>query len=93
MAEPQYRWGPGKRDRIFQRDTRLCKTRGETLPHCRIELPGICTHLATCIDHIIDARDGGSQDDANLRGACFDCNQAKRNKKVPPRGKPAPEFW
>jgi 5-methylcytosine-specific restriction endonuclease McrA len=94
MAEPQYRWPPGLRDRIFTRDTRHCSTFDESFPHCRIELPGVCTHRATAIDHIIDAGAGGAWfDPDNLRAACFDCNQAKRNKSS---GTPTPthrEFW
>jgi 5-methylcytosine-specific restriction endonuclease McrA len=94
MAERQYRWPPGFRGRIFTRDTRYCNTLGETTPHCRIEIPGVCTHLATCIDHIIDALDGGAWfDEMNCRGACFDCNQAKRNKKLPTRLRPTREYW
>jgi 5-methylcytosine-specific restriction endonuclease McrA len=78
MAEKQYRWAPGQRTRIFARDTRHCETLNKTLPHCRIEMAH-CTHEATHIDHIIPGRVGGSQDDMNLRAACFDCNQDRRN--------------
>jgi 5-methylcytosine-specific restriction endonuclease McrA len=38
-----------------------------------------CTHEAIVIDHIIPGRVGGSQDDMNLRAACWRCNQDRRN--------------
>ena len=47
------------RTRILERDGWLCQ---------------VCGALATTVDHIRAAAEGGSDDDANLRAACERCN-------------------
>jgi len=48
---------------------------------CQLRLMG-CTHRATTADHIVDRRDGGSDDEANLRAVCASCH----NKRHPSKG-------
>jgi 5-methylcytosine-specific restriction endonuclease McrA len=40
---------------------------------CQVRLPG-CRGIATTVDHIIPAVDGGTADPDNLRAACGHCN-------------------
>lgn len=46
-------------------------------PQCGLAIPGRCTGKSTQVDHVIDAEDGGSDDDENLRGACEPCHTYK----------------
>lgn len=46
-------------------------------PRCWLAYPGRCTGVSTEVDHVIDAEDGGSDDDENLRGACHPCHEYK----------------
>lgn len=48
---------------------------------CQLRLIG-CTDRATTADHIIERRDDGSDDPANLRGVCASCH----NKRHPSKG-------
>jgi 5-methylcytosine-specific restriction enzyme A len=48
---------------------------------CQLKLVG-CTGLATIADHIVVWRDGGSDDEANLRAVCASCH----NKRHPSKG-------
>lgn len=51
---------------------------------CVIRLPGICTGKATQADHIIPVHAGGTDDAANLRASCPECN-AELNYRTRPR--------
>lgn len=46
-------------------------------PECWLKIPGRCTGKSTQVDHVIDAEDGGSDEDHNLRGACQPCHEYK----------------
>lgn len=46
-------------------------------PQCCLAIPGKCTGKSTQVDHVIDAEDGGSDDDENLRGVCKPCHTYK----------------
>jgi 5-methylcytosine-specific restriction protein A len=56
-----------KRKRILKRDNH----------HCQIRYVGICTGIATEVDHITPVTQGGTDDDWNLRAACGPCHAAK----------------
>lgn len=43
---------------------------------CQIQMPGVCTGLATCVDHI--AGKAGGDDPRLLRAACEPCNSRYR---------------
>lgn len=92
MSKPWHRYPPGFKARIFERDG----------GHCRIQLPGVCTHHPTCpgcatdIDHILPPRNGGMWfTDDNCRAACSPCNQARRRTtpRTTPRTLIPPERW
>lgn len=56
---------------ILDRDDLLCQIRGSG-----------CTTRATCVDHIITWRDGGSWfDPTNLRASCQTCNNNRVDRK------------
>ena len=46
-------------------------------PQCWLAYPGVCTGKSTQVDHVIDAQDGGPDEDHNLRGACKPCHGLK----------------
>lgn len=46
-------------------------------PRCWLAYPWCCSGASTEVDHVIDAEDGGSDDDDNLRGACHECHEYK----------------
>jgi 5-methylcytosine-specific restriction enzyme A len=46
-------------------------------PECWLRIPGRCTGESTEVDHVVDAEDGGSDEDENLRGACHECHEYK----------------
>jgi hypothetical protein len=60
--------GIGKRARfdVFKRDGFACKYCGAAPPEALLE-----------IDHVIPVCDGGTNDEANLITACFECNRGK----------------
>lgn len=91
MAQREYRWQPGQRERIFSRDTEHCPILDRTIPHCQLRLAH-CTHEATVIDHIIPASAGGTNDDNNLRASCWRCNQDRRNA-TNRLTRHYPEYW
>lgn len=43
-------------------------------PQCWLGVPGKCTGQSTQVHHVVDAEDGGSDDDDNLRGVCEPCH-------------------
>lgn len=43
-------------------------------PRCWLAIPGRCTGKSTQVHHVIDAEDGGSDKDDNLRGVCEPCH-------------------
>jgi 5-methylcytosine-specific restriction endonuclease McrA len=50
---------------------------------CQIRIPGVCTRVATVVDHIVELAAGGSDDPINLRGACAPCNHARQREGGP----------
>jgi 5-methylcytosine-specific restriction endonuclease McrA len=69
---------------VFERDGNVCQLR----------YPGVCTHRASTVDHVIEASDGGSNDPSNLVAACRPCNQLKaarhaRARQLRDRPKPS----
>lgn len=46
-------------------------------PECWLKIPGRCTGASEECDHVIDAEDGGTDEDENLRGACKPCHKYK----------------
>lgn len=44
---------------------------------CQIRTAGVCTIVATTVDHIIERDRGGTHELTNLRAACGPCNSAK----------------
>jgi len=66
---------------------------------CQLRIPGVCTGIATQVDHIVSPLDGGAYwDDDNLRASCKSCNvhrgnvdQARRRRQqLVAAGKAAP---
>jgi len=58
----------------WKRKRRLVLARDEG--RCQLQLPG-CTGLATCVDHVLPRKYGGTEALANLRAACRRCNQRR----------------
>lgn len=59
---------------------------------CRVPVEGtdrVCGAYATHVDHVVRRRDGGTDDPANLRAACRDCNLAREGRQRPRRSTPA----
>jgi 5-methylcytosine-specific restriction endonuclease McrA len=48
---------------------------------CQLQLTG-CMRRASTADHIVERREGGSDDDANVRAVCASCH----NKRHPSKG-------
>ena len=49
---------------VLDRDRWLCQINGPR-----------CTHVATCVDHVVPVADGGAEHDArNMRASCVPCN-------------------
>jgi 5-methylcytosine-specific restriction endonuclease McrA len=48
-----------QRQRILRRD-----------PICKLQIHGVCTGTSEQVDHIVDAADGGPDEDWNLQGSC-----------------------
>lgn len=48
-------------------------------PICRLQFPGICTHVSTTGDHIatVEQRPDLALIRSNIRGACAPCNRAR----------------
>ena len=67
--------GRGRSGWDWQRTVRAILERDG--PLCRLRIPGVCTGVATTADHVIALARGGSDDEANLVGACRECNQRK----------------
>lgn len=63
-----------KRFAIFERDGFACMYCGRQPPEIVLE-----------VDHIHPISDGGTDDDANLVTACFDCNRGKSDKVIKSR--------
>lgn len=57
-----------RREEILRRDGYECQLGGRR-----------CTGEATCVDHIVERRNGGPDDAFNLRAACHNCN-SDRNR-------------
>lgn len=60
---------PTIRRRILEHDGHRCQLRG---PRCVV--------VATHVDHIIEAADGGDNSDGNLQAACEPCHRSKTGK-------------
>lgn len=52
-------------------------------PQCWLAFYWCCTGKSTEVHHIIDAEDGGSDKDENLRGVCHECHtyESARNSQ------------
>jgi 5-methylcytosine-specific restriction endonuclease McrA len=69
------RIGPAKRRRIFKRDGYVCHLCGElTLPD--EPFPNL---KAPTLDHVVPWSYGGSDEEENLKCACWSCNSARGN--------------
>lgn len=75
MARPS-NWPKGKRHGGRRRELPASTKRRilHQQPACWFEYPGICTHKATQVHHILDVEDGGTDDDENLAGVCEPCH-------------------
>lgn len=62
-------------------------------PQCWLAIPGRCTGKSTEVDHVIDAEDGGSDLDENLRGACRECHEYKSAVNSQRRSMASREVW
>lgn len=58
---------------ILERDAFRCRYCGRAAPDARLQ-----------VDHIMPRSAGGTDDDANLVTACFDCNQGKHTRVLRP---------
>lgn len=47
---------------------------------CRLQFQGVCTTVATTVDHVVAKVHGGSDDPSNLVAACHPCNLRKGSK-------------
>lgn len=61
---------PSQRYRILKRDSFTCQYCGKS--GCELE-----------VDHVIAQSRGGTDDDGNLKTACFDCNRGKSDDDAP----------
>lgn len=68
------------REYILRRDRYLC----------RIGTPGVCTAVATCVDHVVPREEGGGDEETNLRAGCEPCNLERNNARIRARHEPAP---
>jgi hypothetical protein len=67
-------------------------------PVCQLALRGVCTGNSTQVHHVLDAADGGSDDDFNpdgtpqLVGVCAECHRyvSARRSAARSRGKGGP---
>jgi 5-methylcytosine-specific restriction protein A len=67
---------------ILERDGHVCQIRGQR-----------CTGVATHVDHIVPAADGGAWlDPTNLRAACQTCNLERRVSTQTRRGQPSRDW-
>lgn len=46
---------------------------------CALQLPDVCTQVATTRDHIVPVSAGGTNQPSNLQPSCRECNSAKRD--------------
>ena len=83
-SRPRPRYGTSgwdwqrRRQRVIARDGGVCQLR----------LPG-CTNVATTADHVLSPRDGGSDEEANLRASCQTCNETRRRQQAQAGGRVA----
>jgi len=66
-----------KRFEIFKRDRFSCQ-------YCGLQSPEVVLE----VDHILPVSKGGSDEDANLTTACFNCNRGKTNGELHEAGEP-----
>jgi 5-methylcytosine-specific restriction endonuclease McrA len=52
-----------------------------TATSCQVRTPGVCTVAATCVDHIVEAVRGGTDDPSNLRASCQGCNLDREHRR------------
>lgn len=71
MSNKRVALGKSARFRVFARDNFTCRYCGRTSDEAKLE-----------IDHLIPVCEGGTNDDANLVTACFDCNRGKAGIKI-----------
>lgn len=57
---------------------------------CRIGTAGVCTTVATCVDHIVPKEVGGDDHEANLRAACEPCNLHRNRERARLQEEPQP---
>jgi hypothetical protein len=70
QIDPRHTWAWRKlRDRVVREE-----------PVCRLRFQGVCTLVSTTADHIqtVSDRPDLALDRTNLRGACRECNEARR---------------
>lgn len=80
VEQPEKNYGQGrggrpwrrKRDRVLDRDGRLCQP-------CKAA--GRLT-LADQVDHVVPLAEGGSDDDSNLQAICGGCHKAKTHAEA-----------
>ena len=66
-----------QRQRILKRD-----------PVCKLQIPNVCTGRSEQVDHIIDAADGGPDEDWCLQGVCAACHRYKSARRSAARANP-----
>lgn len=62
-------------------------------PFCALALPGICTGRSEEVHHVIDAQDGGGDDDANLTGVCRACHRRHSARRAQQRATASAWDW
>lgn len=49
---------------------------------CQMQVPGVCTYMATEDDHIIPLAEGGTDDLSNRRAVCRSCHALKSKEEA-----------
>ena len=77
-------WKRNKPRRPSSRATR--RQRAQVLARdrytCQMQVPGVCTYVATEDDHIVPLAEGGSDDLNNRRAVCHPCHSLKTKEEA-----------
>lgn len=82
MARP-HNWGTGARERTHtsQHQKQRARVLKRDSYQCQLRRPG-CIGLANEMDHKVNVKAGGSDDDDNMQGVCHPCHQRKTNEEA-----------
>lgn len=79
MTTPTHRWGTGARDRTSTTQHQKQRQRILYRDHytCQLGYADICVTTATEMDHIVNVKAEGSDEDENMQAVCQPCHARK----------------